>query len=87
MHTFNLWDIALTITTALIIWWVQRVVSKFDGFEKKISRLEGDLRHNTQAGAANLKAILERMDLLFTPIKETLQRIEREVENLRNKNP
>ncbi|MBC8110848.1 MAG: hypothetical protein H7Y04_07295 [Verrucomicrobia bacterium] len=85
MYPFNLWQTALTVVTALLIWWLQRVVVRFEGYEKRLNALESDLRQNTLQDQNNLKAILERMDLLLAPVRETLQRIEREVENLRGK--
>jgi hypothetical protein len=83
MQTFNLLEIGLSMTTALTIWWVQRVVVRFDGYEKRLNTLESELRQNTLTDQMNLKALLEKMDLLLIPIKETLQRIEREMESLR----
>jgi len=79
------WNIALSVSTALLIWWIQRTVSKFDGYEKRLNTLEIEVRQNILNDQNKINAIIEKMDLLFQHMKETLQRIEKEVENLRNR--
>ena len=80
----ELWNWILGIAAALIVWWVQRLVALSDSLENRLTRLESDLQQSILADQGTIKALVEKMDILFLHMKETLQRIEREVDNLKN---